>query len=147
MNIILILLIVNFTTGFETNEIDYYKTETILKQRIFQGYDKNVKPSQTVNIWFDASLKQIVSLDEKNQIITTSIYLYAKWYEKRLSWNSSDYNDINSIKVSATELWLPDLFVINTADTNGFITISNSNLAVILKEGTIYLTLGLIGKL
>ena len=147
MNIILILLIVNFTTGFETNEIDYYKTETILKQRIFQGYDKNVKPSQTVNIWFDASLKQIVSLDEKNQILTTSIYLYVNWYDGRLTWNLSDHNDTDSVKVTSTRLWLPDLFVINTADTNGFITYSKSNLASLNSSGCLNLLIGLIGWL
>ena len=150
MKKILILIIINLITGSTTDDSDYHKIETTLKKAIFQSYDKSVKPSGVVDIWFDASLKQIVSLDEKNQIITTSIYLYAKWYEKRLSWNSSDYNDINSIKVSATELWLPDLFVINTADTNGFITISNSNLATISNDGNgnggfINLKIGLIG--
>ena len=77
MNIILILILVNYITGLTTDEFDYYKTETTLKQEIFQGYDKNVKPSKKVNISFDVSLQQIVSLDEKNQIITTSIYFYA----------------------------------------------------------------------
>ena len=84
---------------------------------------------------------------EKNQILTTSIYLYASWNEERLVWNSSDYNGIDSIKVPATEIWLPDLLVINTADTNGFITISNSNLATISNDdgGYIDLLIGLIG--
>ena len=147
MNTIFILLITNYITVLTAEDIDYYRSETRLKKKIFEGYDKNVKPSKTVNISFDTSLKQIVSLDEKNQIITTSIYFYATWYDERLVWDQSEYNETDSIKISATQIWLPDLFVINTADTNGFITISNSNLAVILKEGTIYLTLGLIGKL
>ena len=145
MNTIFILLITNYITVLTAEDIDYYRSETRLKKKIFEGYDKNVKPSKTVNISFDTSLKQIVSLDEKNQIITTSIYLYASWYDRRLTWNSSDFNETDLIKVTSTRLWLPDLFVINTADTNGFITISNLNLAILKNSGFISLTISLTG--
>ena len=146
MKKILILIIINLITGSTTDDSDYHKIETTLKKAIFQGYDKNVKPSKKVDIWFDTSLKQIVSLDEKNQILTTSIYLYVNWYDGRLTWNLSDHNDTDSVKVTSTRLWLPDLFVINTANTNGFITFSNSNLASLNSSGYLNILIGLIGK-
>ena len=49
--------------------------------------------------------------------------------------------------VKANLLWLPDLYVINTADSNGFITVSDSNLAYLSYDGTISINYGLNGKL
>ena len=49
-------------------------------------------------------------------------------------------------QIGAKNLWLPDLFVTNTADSNGFISITDNNLAFVSSDGLVYLTLSLIGN-
>ena len=47
--------------------------------------------------------------------------------------------------VCKLNIWLPDLFITNTADNNGFIQVTDSNLAFIENDGYVRLTLSLIG--
>jgi len=109
------------------------------------NYDKSIRPSFTVSILMDIALKQIVAIDERNQFMTTASYLFVKWYDPRLKWNSTLSNGVASISVLAKNIWLPDLFITNTADNNGFIQVTDSNLAFIENDGYVRLTLSLIG--
>ena len=40
------------------------------------------------------SLQQIVDLDEKNQILTSNIWLSLYWNDDGLVWNSSEYGGV-----------------------------------------------------
>ena len=40
------------------------------------------------------SLQQIIDLDEKNQILTSNVWLDLTWKDAYMMWNVSDYNDI-----------------------------------------------------
>ena len=125
----------------ETLQIEKRIKDTIINT----NYDKTIRPSVSVSILMDIALKQIVAIDERNQFMTTASYLFIKWYDPRLKWNSKLSNDVKSISVLAKSIWLPDLFITNTADNNGFITVTDSNLAYIENNGYVKLTLGLIG--
>ena len=126
----------------ETLQIEKRIKDTIINK----NYDKSIRPSVSVSILMDIALKQIVAIDEKNQFMTTASYLFVKWYDPRLKWNSSLSHNIDSVSVLAKSIWLPDLFITNTADTNGFITVTDSNLAFVENNGNVKLTLGLIGN-
>ena len=89
------------------------------------------------------SLKQIVSLDEKNQILTTNFYLMLKWGDPRLMWNPLEYNNISSIIVPANKFWLPDLAIMNSALTSAFINYPSNQNLIITNDGFSYLTLSL----
>ena len=81
---------------------------------IINKYDKTIRPDDSVYLTFKISLRQIISVDEKNQIMTSSLYLTTKWTDPRLDWNASNFNGVDNILIPAKTLWLPDLFVINT---------------------------------
>ena len=125
----------------ETLQIEKRIKDTIINS----NYDKTIRPSVSVSILMDIALKQIVAIDERNQFMTTASYLFIKWYDPRLKWNSTLSNNVKSISVLAKSLWLPDLVITNTAENNGFITVTDSNLAFIENNGYVKLTLGLIG--
>jgi nicotinic acetylcholine receptor len=40
------------------------------------------------------SLQQIVDLDEKNQILTSNIWLNLDWVDYSLVWNASEYGGV-----------------------------------------------------
>ena len=131
-----LFLLMNVTSS---NVIDILDTEeNIMKSILNSTYNKNVRPSVTVHISIRIALKQIIALDERNQVMVTASYLFVSWNDSRLKWNSSQTNDVKAISVRAKSLWLPDLYITNTAEQNGFISFTDSNLAFIQSDGLLY---------
>lgn len=143
MNKELIILIFLFALKKAESETS---TEREIKNRILNSssYDRLIRPEVTVSIYLQLLLKQLVSVDEKTQIITTSSLLIAIWRDERLQWNETEAG-FDSMLIKSNLLWLPDLYAINTADTNGFITVSDYNIAVLTHEGYITVNFGLNG--
>ncbi len=77
-------------------------TEHKIFKEIMKDYDKDLRPSVN-SIFLDLKLNQIINLNEKSQIMTSSVYLFLAWADDRLSWNSSatGYKDKNSILLPA----------------------------------------------
>jgi hypothetical protein len=100
------------------------------------NYDPTYQPQDFMQINLDFFFKQIVKLDQTNQIIVSSSTLVAKWHDQRLAWNITEYR-ILFITLKATQIWLPDLYVINSADLNGFVPVSSSNLATVYYSGSV----------
>ena len=48
----------------------------------------------TSGLFFVFSLQQIIDLDEKNQILTSNVWLDLSWKDAYMMWNISDYNNI-----------------------------------------------------
>ena len=46
------------------------------------------------DLFFVFSLQQIIDLDEKNQILTSNVWLDLTWKDAYMMWNISDYNNI-----------------------------------------------------
>jgi hypothetical protein len=86
-----------------------------------------------------------VILDELKQIITTSSNLFVDWFDQRLAWNASKYGGVDNILVYMKEVWTPDLYVANTADSNGYVAIRDSSIGILMNNGLIYSDLPLIG--
>lgn len=139
-DIIIFSLIIESISSQLLNNAELSITTAILKD-----YNKLMRPSDTVNIIVDVQLKQIIDIGEKDQMVTTSSYLYISWNDSRFYWNSSWYNNVQNVLIPAKQIWLPDLFTVNTADPNGFLPISETNLAIVNNSGEIYLNIGLNG--
>lgn len=105
-------------------------------------YNKEVRPEAQVSVSFKLSYRQM-SLDEKNQILTSNVYLYANWQDPRLQWDPNNYEGLDQIIMPATKIWVPDFAIINTASGDLFIEINNSNLIQVTSDGQIYLTLSI----
>ena len=50
-------------------------------------------------MFFVSSLQQIIDLDEKNQILTSNVWLDLTWKDAYMMWNISDYNNITVITI------------------------------------------------
>jgi nicotinic acetylcholine receptor beta-4 len=106
------------------------------------GLNKNINQNGTLKITLTVSLRQIVSLDEKQQIITTSLYLLVKWDDPRLMWDPDQYQT-TTITVQASLFWIPDLAIVNAASGSNLISIPPNQNIVINYNGSSYLTLSL----
>ena len=110
------------------------------------NYSSTSCPASPTNIYVKLTMNKLVNVDENNQIVTTSSFLYVNWEDPRLVWNNTQYSYYLAISIQLKKIWFPDLYVINTAETNGYVSVSDSSLAVIDVNGLIITNLGLIGK-
>ncbi|XP_072293848.1 neuronal acetylcholine receptor subunit non-alpha-2-like [Eucyclogobius newberryi] len=94
--------------------------EDALLKNLFQGYQRWVRPIQrandTVKVRFGLKISQLVDVDEKNQLMTTNVWLWEEWYDYKLRWNPENYGGITSIRVPSENIWLPDIVLYENAD-------------------------------
>uniref|UniRef100_A0A8C5KF05 Neuronal acetylcholine receptor subunit beta-4 n=1 Tax=Jaculus jaculus TaxID=51337 RepID=A0A8C5KF05_JACJA len=83
-------------------------------------YNNLIRPatsnSQLISIHLELSLAQLISVNEREQFMTTNIWLKQEWTDYRLSWNSSCYEGVNILRIPAKRIWLPDIVLYNNAD-------------------------------
>src|SRR5690242_4214 len=82
--------------------------EQTLITTLLNGYNKNIRPNDQVSVDITASLQQIVAIDEKQQIMTSSSFISQKWFDDRLSWNVSNNSNISVVMLPVKSLWIPD---------------------------------------
>ena len=105
---------------------------------ITENYNRNIRPTSQVDFAAFFTLKQIVSIDEKNQIMMSNSYVALIWTDKRLLWDPAYFNGVNSTVMSTSLLWTMDMFVINTADTSGYLPMPSQSLAYVQYDGLVY---------
>ncbi|NXS43053.1 ACHA5 protein, partial [Balaeniceps rex] len=96
------------------------KSEDRLFKHLFEDYQRWVRPverlNDTVKIKFGLAISQLVDVDEKNQLMTTNVWLKQEWIDVKLRWNPEDYAGITSIRVPSDSIWIPDIVLYDNAD-------------------------------
>nr|XP_061806392.1 neuronal acetylcholine receptor subunit alpha-4-like [Nerophis lumbriciformis] len=94
--------------------------EDELFKTLFAGYNKWSRPvpniSDVVIVKFGLSIAQLIDVDEKNQMMTTNVWLKQEWNDYKLRWRPSDYDNVTSIRVPSQLIWVPDIVLYNNAD-------------------------------
>ncbi|XP_067351916.1 neuronal acetylcholine receptor subunit alpha-7a isoform X2 [Channa argus] len=72
--------------------------------------------SQSLTVHFGFSLMQIMDVDEKNQVLTTNIWLQLYWNDYYLQWNTSEYPGVTNVRFPDHLIWKPDILLYNSAD-------------------------------
>ncbi|CAF3755051.1 unnamed protein product [Rotaria sordida] len=87
-----------------------------------RAYNKLIRPvkhnSEKLTVYLGLRLTQLLDVDEKNQIMTTNVWLKQLWIDEHLKWDPMDFNNITNISIPASDLWRPDLVLFNNADGN-----------------------------
>ncbi|KAJ8272148.1 hypothetical protein COCON_G00110070 [Conger conger] len=116
--------------------------EDALLRNLFRGYQKWVRPilhaNDTITVRFGLKISQLVDVDEKNQLMTTNVWLWQEWTDYKLRWNPEDYGGITSIRVPSENIWLPDIVLYENAD--GRFEGSLMTKAIVRANGTIMWT-------
>ncbi|XP_051580609.1 neuronal acetylcholine receptor subunit alpha-5-like isoform X2 [Myxocyprinus asiaticus] len=116
----------------------YAKTEDKLFKYLFSNYQKWVRPVEdlngTVQVKFGLAISQLVDVDEKNQLMTTNVWMKQEWKDMKLQWNPVHYLGITSIRVPSDSIWIPDIVLYDNADGNFEATVTK---AVVRYDGTI----------
>ncbi|XP_019613460.1 PREDICTED: neuronal acetylcholine receptor subunit alpha-2-like [Branchiostoma belcheri] len=106
---------------------------------IFDVYHKFPRPvkniTDKVTVHFGISLSQLIDMDEKNQVLTTSVWLNQRWDDYKLTWNPDDYDGVKYLKVPPDMIWVPDVLLYNNAD--GRFDVSSYTWAKVFYNGTV----------
>ncbi|XP_056134059.1 neuronal acetylcholine receptor subunit beta-4 [Lampris incognitus] len=102
-------------------------------------YNKLIRPAvnrtERVTVQLRVSLAQLISVNEREQIMTTNVWLDQKWVDYRLSWDPSKFEGIDRIRIPSRHIWLPDIVLYNNADGTYEVTVFTN--AIVHFNGTI----------
>uniref|UniRef100_A0A8C9A3C6 Acetylcholine receptor subunit beta n=1 Tax=Prolemur simus TaxID=1328070 RepID=A0A8C9A3C6_PROSS len=98
------------------------EAEGRLREKLFSGYDSSVRPAREMGdrvvVSIGLSLAQLISLNEKDEEMSTKVYLDLEWTDYRLSWDPAEYDGIDLLRIAAESVWLPDVVLLNNNDGN-----------------------------
>ncbi|NXD18485.1 ACHB2 protein, partial [Nothocercus nigrocapillus] len=73
---------------------------------------------------------------EREQIMTTNVWLTQEWEDYRLTWRPEDFDNMRKVRLPSKHIWLPDVVLYNNAD--GMYEVSFYSNAVISYDGSIF---------
>ncbi|XP_014663809.1 PREDICTED: acetylcholine receptor subunit alpha-like 1 [Priapulus caudatus] len=70
----------------------------------------------TVEVTLGLKLTQLIDVNERDQVMTTNVWVQQEWNDYRLCWRPSDYGGVKVLYVPSELIWNPDLVLYNNAD-------------------------------
>ncbi|XP_042553753.1 neuronal acetylcholine receptor subunit alpha-2 [Dipodomys spectabilis] len=114
--------------------------EDRLFKYLFGSYNRWARPvpntSDVVIVRFGLSIAQLIDVDEKNQMMTTNVWLKQEWNDYKLRWNPADFGNITSLRVPSEMIWIPDIVLYNNAD--GEFAVTHMTKAHLFSTGTVH---------
>ncbi|KAM9767050.1 neuronal acetylcholine receptor subunit alpha-2-like [Menidia menidia] len=114
-------------------------TEDALFSSLFGGYSKWTRPARNISdvviVKFGLSIAQLIDVDEKNQMMTTNVWLKQEWTDYKLKWSPADFDNVTSIRVPSELIWVPDIVLYNNAD--GEFAVSHMTKAQVFHTGRV----------
>jgi hypothetical protein len=114
--------IIDLATLIPPDEMDPVKPkqeqhESRLLHYLLTNYNRQVRPlldhSGNITVSVGITLTQIFDMDEKNQVMTTNVWLDQDWRDELLTWNPADFGGLQRIRIHCDLIWLPDIVLYN----------------------------------
>uniref|UniRef100_A0A673CED8 Cholinergic receptor, nicotinic, alpha 9 n=1 Tax=Sphaeramia orbicularis TaxID=375764 RepID=A0A673CED8_9TELE len=87
---------------------------------LMEDYSNALRPVEdtdaALNVSLQITLSQIKDMDERNQVLTTYLWIRQVWHDAYLKWNKEDYDDLEMINIPSDLVWKPDIVLYNKAD-------------------------------
>uniref|UniRef100_A0A8B9HUY4 Cholinergic receptor nicotinic beta 2 subunit n=1 Tax=Astyanax mexicanus TaxID=7994 RepID=A0A8B9HUY4_ASTMX len=103
-------------------------------------YNKLIRPatngSELVTVQLMVSLAQLISVHEREQIMTTNVWLTQEWQDYRLTWIPEEFDGMKKVRLPSKHIWLPDVVLYNNAD--GMYEVSFYSNAVVSHDGSVF---------
>ncbi|XP_066219420.1 acetylcholine receptor subunit epsilon isoform X2 [Saccopteryx leptura] len=95
--------------------------ELRLYHHLFDKYDSGHRPvrgpEDTVTINLKVTLTNLISLNEKEETLTTSVWIGIDWHDYRLNYSKDDFGGIEILRVPSKLVWLPEIVLENNSQT------------------------------
>ncbi|XP_006912859.1 5-hydroxytryptamine receptor 3A isoform X2 [Pteropus alecto] len=86
-----------------------------LSDYLLSNYKKGVRPvrdwRKPTAVSIDVIVYAILSVDEKNQVLTTYIWYRQWWMDEFLQWNPEDFDNITKLSILKDSIWVPDILI------------------------------------
>ncbi|XP_019478597.1 5-hydroxytryptamine receptor 3A isoform X1 [Meleagris gallopavo] len=86
-----------------------------LSDTLLAHYRRGVRPVRdwrtTTTVAIDVMVYAILSVDEKNQVLTTYIWYRQHWTDEFLQWDPAHFDNITQISLPAENIWVPDILI------------------------------------
>ncbi|XP_032221046.1 acetylcholine receptor subunit alpha-like [Nematostella vectensis] len=96
--------------------------EKVLVDDLLSNYRKEARPvsnpNVTTNVTFGMELVQLVQVQDRHQMITTNVWVRQMWKNELLTWDPSKYKGITRVRLDASQVWIPDIVLYNSADND-----------------------------
>ncbi|XP_054460983.1 neuronal acetylcholine receptor subunit alpha-9-I [Anoplopoma fimbria] len=87
---------------------------------LMEDYSNALRPvddtDKALNVSLQITLSQIKDMDERNQVLTTYLWIRLVWHDAYLKWDKEDYDDLEMINIPSDLVWKPDIVLYNKAD-------------------------------
>ncbi|XP_065601839.1 neuronal acetylcholine receptor subunit alpha-10 [Cyrtonyx montezumae] len=87
---------------------------------LFANYSSALRPAEdterALNVTLQVTLSQIIDMDERNQVLTSYLWVRQAWLDAHLAWDKDAYGGIDSIRIPSSYVWRPDIVLYNNAD-------------------------------
>ncbi|NWW14555.1 ACH10 protein, partial [Oreocharis arfaki] len=87
---------------------------------LFANYSSALRPvedtDRALNVTLQVTLSQIIDMDERNQVLTSYLWVRQTWLDAHLTWDKDGYGGIDSIRIPSSYVWRPDIILYNNAD-------------------------------
>ncbi|XP_072006183.1 acetylcholine receptor subunit beta [Engystomops pustulosus] len=95
-------------------------SEGSLRDKLFENYNVHVRPTRTpqekVPVQVGMVLSQLISLNEKDEELTTKGFMNLAWNDNRLTWDPTQYHGIETLRIPSDQVWKPDIVLMNNND-------------------------------
>uniref|UniRef100_A0A6I8MZ32 Cholinergic receptor nicotinic gamma subunit n=1 Tax=Ornithorhynchus anatinus TaxID=9258 RepID=A0A6I8MZ32_ORNAN len=95
--------------------------EERLLDDLMRDYNKHLRPaerdSDIVNVSLKLTLTNLISLNEREEALTTNVWIEMQWCDYRLRWDPRDYEDVQVLRVPSNMVWWPDVVLENKSQT------------------------------
>ncbi|VFV45503.1 5-hydroxytryptamine receptor 3c [Lynx pardinus] len=102
-------------SGFDQHGVDPAAFQAVFDRKAFRPVINDSIPIR-VNISF--TLSAILEVNAQLQLLTSFLWMNLMWDNAFISWNPEECASINKLTVSAENLWLPDIFIVESMDVD-----------------------------
>ena len=117
--------------------------EEKLQKQLFDNYNVHIRPVRDFNVetqvGVGAYLISILSIDEKENFMTSYLWVDVTWNDFRLVWNKTEHGEIDTIVVDTSRVWQPDIVIRNEMGNKRNFEDTDCKKAVITYNGTVSL--------
>ncbi|XP_036099411.1 5-hydroxytryptamine receptor 3C [Molossus molossus] len=100
---------------FDQYGVDPAVFQAVFDRKAFRPFINYSIPTH-VNISF--TLSAILEVDAQLQLLTSFLWISLMWDNPFIRWNPEECVNINKLTVSAENLWLPDIFIMESMDVD-----------------------------
>lgn len=73
------------------------------------GYNRLIRPvensTEVTRVRMKLKLAQILDVHEKNQIMTTMVWIKQVWNDSKLRWEPNQYGGVRTLYIPADDIW------------------------------------------